>query len=57
MCYNGEVINEDWKNRLTPEIVIVIHGILGAWLREHVIGADQEFGKYYRQWRGDILNE
>ena len=36
------------QDGLTPAIVNTIRNELSAWLKDHVTGLDQQFGKYYK---------
>ncbi len=44
---------EDFKeNGLSQEVVEALRRDLTKWIRDHVIGIDQQFGEYYKKRKG-----
>lgn len=43
--------NEYFKNGSNPEIVKKITEAVNAWLRDHIMGQDKEFAKFYKSMK------
>lgn len=44
---------EDFKeNGLSQGVVEGLRRDLTNWIRDHVVGIDQQFGEYYKKWKG-----
>jgi hemerythrin len=44
-----EIKEEFQRNGLSPSVVNAIQNELGLWLKNHVLGLDQDFGAYYKE--------
>jgi len=53
----NEIKNQIDREGLNPKIIQAVNQFLLDWVIHHVSSADMQFGKYYRKWNSENMNQ